>query len=231
MIVFETKMNEWMNRQIVEETNPRRRELLQKGLGHGTIEFLRTVWYPAVGNLDHLYAEWEVRDFGNRYRYLDLAYMPKGAKGCIEIQGYRSHARDIETWRFKDLCMKQAYLTLDGWLFLPIAYLSIVEEPEVCKQLVLTFIGKFISISGASASQSLDWCETETLRYARGIMRSFTSKELALHLQRSDRQARRILNKLVNQNLLVVTNGQQRYRTYQFVADLKSGFTGFNGHP
>jgi len=97
---FETKMNEWLHDQLTAEKNLRRRELLQKEIGHGTKEFLRTIWYPAVGNFNHLYAEWEVRDYGNRYRYLDLAYMPGGAKGCIEIHGYRSHARDIEAWRF-----------------------------------------------------------------------------------------------------------------------------------
>lgn len=61
------------------ETNSRR-ELLSKGLGHGTVEFLRFVWFPVVGNLRHLLPEWEVRDFSNGYRYLDLAYMPAGAK-------------------------------------------------------------------------------------------------------------------------------------------------------
>ena len=58
--------------------NHRRRELLEKGLGHGTIEFLRCIWFPAIGNFNHLYPEWEVRDFNNGYRYLDLAYMPEG---------------------------------------------------------------------------------------------------------------------------------------------------------
>ncbi|WP_248929101.1 hypothetical protein [Paenibacillus hamazuiensis] len=81
----------------------------------------------------------------NRYRYLDLAYTPAGVTGCIEIHGYSTHARDIETWRFKDLCMKQAMLVLDDWSFLPNAYLSIKEDPSVCKQLVLPFVGKFIS--------------------------------------------------------------------------------------
>lgn len=108
--------------------------------------------------------------------------------------------------------MKQAYLTIDGWMFLPIAYLSIVDEPEVCKQLVLSFIGKFISIP---ASPSLDWAENEVLRFARGILRPFSCEEVALHLQRSDRQARRTLNKLVSDHLLTVIAGKRRYRQYQ----------------
>ncbi len=209
---FDTIMDEWLTEQIIEEKNPRRRELLQKGLGHGTREFLRTIWYPVVGNLMHLYPEWEVRDYSNRYRYLDLAYMPSGAKGCIEIHEYKSHARDIEAWRFKDLCMKQAYLTLDDWMFLPIAYLSITDEPEACKQLALSFVGKFVA---SPLEYSLSWSENETLRFARGIMRSFSSSELAAHLQRSDRQARRIADKLVELKLLIVVDNKQRYRLYQ----------------
>ena len=209
---FEKLLNNWLARQIAEESNPRRREILKKGLSHGTIKFLQTIWYPVIGNLDHLYPEWEIRDFGNRYRYLDLAYMPGGAKGCIEIQDYSSHARDIEAWRFKDLCLKHAYLSLDDWITLPIAYLSIVEDPSVCKKLVLSFVGKFVSVP---VHQSLDLLETETLRFARTVIRPFTSEELSAHLERSDRQARRVLDQLVKRNLLVVANGKQRYRTYQ----------------
>ncbi len=155
--------------------------MLEKGLGHGTIEFLKTIWYPAVGNFNHLFPEWEVRDFGNRYRYLDLAYRPSGSKGCIEIHGYRSHARDIEAWRFKDLCMKQAYLCLDEWMFLPI--------------------------------------EDEALRFARGRMRTFTVAELAEHLNRSNRQSRRILEKLVQSHEVVVVDSKMRYRTFVAVAN------------
>jgi len=121
---FDEMYEKWIEQQIALEKNPRRREMLQKGLSRGSIDFLRLIWFPSVGNLDHLYPEYEVRDFNNGYRYLDMAYMPGNAKGCIEIQDYRSHARDIETSRFKDLCMKQSLLALDDWIFLPIAYLS-----------------------------------------------------------------------------------------------------------
>jgi hypothetical protein len=220
LAIIDAAIDKWMSKQITEELNPRRREFLKNGLGHGTLEFLRTIWYPTIGSLDHLYPEWEVRTLSKSYRYLDLVYMPGGAKGCIEIHGYRSHARDIEAWRFKDLCMKQSLLCLDDWLFLPIAYLSITEDPEVCKQLVLSFVGKFVSLP---LSAPIGWAEAETLRFARRLLRPFTSIELSLHLQRSDRQTRRTLQTLIDMNALI-TNGKQRYRTYQ-LADI-----GCNGH-
>lgn len=210
---FEEKFNEWMSANLSRETNPRRRELLSKGLSHGTIEFLRTVWFPAVGHFDHLYPEWEVRDFNNGYRYLDLAYMPGGAKGGIEIQGFGSHARDLDMRRFKDLCRRHCLLSLDGWTFLPVAYASITDEPQQCRQLVLAFIGKFVAMDVPS---QLTCLEAETLRLARRLLRPFTPIELAQHLRVSDRHARRILHHLVELHILIVASGgEQRSRTYK----------------
>lgn len=211
---FESQYGAWLEKQIAEERNPRRRELLKKGLGYGTVEFLRTIWYPTVGNLDDLYPEFEVRDMNNGYRYLDLAYLPGLAKGCVEIHGYRSHARDVEVGRFKDLCMKQALLALDDWLFLPIAYLSVKEEPEVCRKLVLAFVGKFLS---ASVPAGLHWAEAETLRFARRWVRPFTAPELAVHLRLSERRTRDILHGLVAKQMLIVASGKLRYRTYKLM--------------
>ncbi|MDR6884793.1 hypothetical protein J2X61_006607 [Bacillus sp. 3255] len=159
---FEQMYEEWMELNMKQENNPRRREILNKGLGHGTKEFLRAIWFPTVHNFDHLYPEWEVRDFNNGYRYLDLAYMPEGAKGGIEIHGFGPHARDLDVSRFKDLCWRHSLLTLDRWTFLSIAYPSIMDEPGRCQQLVLAFIGTFLStdVSGDSIvtkRRRFDW--------------------------------------------------------------------------
>lgn len=212
MNVFDVVYDQWLAEQVKMEGNPRRRELLAKGLSHSTEVFLRTIWYPAIGNFDFLYPEFEVRDMNNGCRYLDLAYLPGGgAKGCIEIQDYRTHARDIEAARFKDLCLKQALLALDDWVFLPIAYLSIRDDPAVCKQLTLAFVGRFLS---TSVQSGLGWGQAETLRFARRLARPFMPKELAVHLQLSERQTRLLLHQLIEQGSLVVSSGNQRYRSY-----------------
>jgi len=211
--LFNEAYDQWLDKQIAEENNPRRKELLSKGLSHGTVEFLRSVWFPAMGSFGDLYPEYEVRDMNNRYRYLDLAYMPGSAKGCIEIQDYRSHARDIDTARFKDLCMKQALLALDDWFVLPVAYLSIRDDPGLCKQLVLSFVGKFLS----ALDSSLSWAEAETLRFARRLLRDFEPRELAAHLRLSERRTRSVLHALVSKKQLIVASGKQRYRTYRLI--------------
>lgn len=215
--LFEEMYNDWLSKQICEEKNPRRRELLHRGLGHGTVTFLRSIWFPAIGNLDGLFPEYEVRDFNNKIRYLDLAYMPGSVKSCIEIQDYSSHARDVEAGRFKDLCMKQAALALDDWYFLPIAYLSIRDDPGLCKQLVLSFVGKFLSANSIGA---LNWAEAESLRFARRVMRPFEGRELAAHLRLTENRTRVILRSLVAKKLLIVNSGNQRYRTFRLNNDL-----------
>jgi len=209
---FDEVYKSWLADMMEEEKNPRRRELLRKGLSHGTVTFLRTIWFPVIGNFNDLHPEYEIRDSDNKYRYLDLAYMPKGAKGCIEIQDYSSHARDIETNRFKDLCMKQALLAMEDWLFLPIAYLSIRDDPSVCKKLVLSFVGKFLSVN---VNSELTWAEAETVRFARRLMRPFEPRELSAHLLLSENRVRVMLRSLVAKNLLIVSSGVQRYRTYR----------------
>lgn len=212
MTVFGTEYRNWIDRQIAAEQNPRRRERLEAGLGHGSAEFLRLIWLPVFKNFEDLYAEFEVRDLNGGYRYIDLAYRPGGAKGAIEIQGYGPHARDLDVRRFKDLCWRHSLLALDDWTLLPIAYPSIVEESERCRQLVLAFAGKF---AAAASEPSLSWLEAEMLRFARVTLGPFTAVHLAEHLRISSQHARRLLHAAVQNGRLVVASGEKRYRTYR----------------
>ncbi|HET7629605.1 MAG TPA: hypothetical protein VFK44_14630 [Bacillales bacterium] len=132
-------------------------------LSRGSVAFLRDVWYPAVGHFNDLHPEWELRDLGGGFRYLDFSYTPGGAKGAIEVQGFGPHARDLDVRRFKDLCWRYAYLALVGWTLLPIAYLSVRDEPEHCQQLILAFIGKFTSFN---VNDTLTMSEAELIRFA-----------------------------------------------------------------
>ncbi|WP_168121728.1 transcriptional regulator [Paenibacillus sp. HB172176] len=212
MLHFDHYYEKWMSKQLMEETNARRLERLKKGLSYSSIEFLRRVWLPAVGSFEHLHAEWEVRDFSNGYRYVDFAYMPAGTKGGIEIQDYASHARDLDIRRFKDLCRRHCLLALDNWIFLPIAFPSITDEPQQCQQLILAFIGKFVA---APAESNLSWLEAETIRLARRMHKPFTPTDLAKHLSVSNRHARRVLQSLIEKQLLEVASGKSRMRTFR----------------
>ncbi|EFM08752.1 conserved hypothetical protein, partial [Paenibacillus curdlanolyticus YK9] len=126
------------------------------------------------------------------------------------------HARDLDVKRFKDLCWRHCLLALDDWIFLPIAYLSIKDEPQRCQQLVLSFIGKFIS---KELPSEWSWLEAEAVRFARRLLRPFAPSELAGHLRITDRHARRLLHKLVHLGVLIATSGKTRYRLYRLRLD------------
>jgi hypothetical protein len=83
--------------------------------------------------------------------------------------------------------LRHCHLALDGWLVMPIAYLSIVEDPKLCQQLILSFIGKFVSLG---APVELSWLETETLRFAQRVLEPFPPLALSSHLRISTKYAR-----------------------------------------
>jgi hypothetical protein len=143
-----------------------------------------------------------------------MAYMPGDAKGAIEVQGYGSHARDIEPWRFKDLCIRHSHLALDGWVVMPFAYSSITDSPKQCQQFILSLIGKFVTMD---IPPNLTWLEGETIRYAGRILRPFSPTDLSVHLKISKRYTRTLLHRLVELKLLHVTRGQERMRTYMLL--------------
>ena len=62
-IEFDQAYEEWMNSLLEKERNHRVRSRIENGLEHGTLEILRTVWFPVVKNFHHLYPEWEVCAF------------------------------------------------------------------------------------------------------------------------------------------------------------------------
>lgn len=64
MADFKQAYTAWLEEVVEREENVRRRERLAEGLGHGTVEFLRRAWFPAIGGFQHLHPEWEVRDMG-----------------------------------------------------------------------------------------------------------------------------------------------------------------------
>ena len=74
--------NGWQSRSPKRKARGER-NFCEKGLGHGITQYLRFIRFPAIGNFDHLHAEYQVRDFNNGYRYLDLAFMPGDAKVLI----------------------------------------------------------------------------------------------------------------------------------------------------
>lgn len=105
---FETAYEEWMTIQIAASSGERRRRLKE----HGYLEkmLLRNVWWPAVGSFEFLHAEYEVADFRDGARFLDLAYVRAPHRICLEADGFGPHSRHADRYKFSDDLTRQNYL-------------------------------------------------------------------------------------------------------------------------
>lgn len=65
-----------------------RKGRLQRGHAHGEILFLKNVWWPMFGHLDHLHPEYQIYDFNRRSRFLDFALIQPYYKIGIEIDSF-----------------------------------------------------------------------------------------------------------------------------------------------
>lgn len=157
----------WMERHIGRSKGEAKRRLVEHG--HAERMFLRQVWWPAFGSFEGLYPEYEVRDFKDKWRYLDYAYLSQGFKVCIEIDGYGSHWRDADRWRFADHLMRQNQLVIDGWLVLRFSYDDVMEKPRRCQQTVQQLLGRR-GLTDKGLHQTLQPTEQAILRAAFGSL-------------------------------------------------------------
>lgn len=102
---------------IQEHSSKRKGERLRRlieGHNHAEQLFLKQVWWRALGEFLYLHPEFEVKDFRDGTRYIDFAYIRQGLKLAIEIDGYSSHASQINRTQFSDGLIRQNHLIIDG---------------------------------------------------------------------------------------------------------------------
>ena len=95
---YEREYNAFLMRQKEGRSGESLRRLQE---GHGYLEqlFLQTVWWPAAGSLDHLFAEYEISNFTHGFRFLDFAYLRPPYRLCFELDGFGTHAKDLNRWQ------------------------------------------------------------------------------------------------------------------------------------
>lgn len=199
--------------QHMEEAGEMRCRRLKDGLGHAEKLFLQQVWWPAVGHFDYLHSEYEVMDFKDGVRYLDFAYIRAPYRVCIEIDGYGPHGRDLSRWQFADNLQRQNHLVLDGWKVLRFAYDELTDKPRRCQQTVQQLLGRWYG--DTHTPTELDWKEKEMVRFAIYTGGAFTPSEAGERLGISERSARTILHRLVQDGYLLPASGAARIRSYR----------------
>lgn len=133
---------------------------------------LKRVGWPAFGHLEHLHPEYEVTDFREGKRYIDLAYVRPPFKIAFEIDGCGTHVRDLSRRQFADQWVRQMHLINDGWIVVRIGYDDVKERPRLWQQMIVQLVGRLYG-EGRPNSGSDVGSETRAQRVARTRRRRF----------------------------------------------------------
>lgn len=186
---------------------------LKESHGHAEIKFLENVWWPAFGNFDHLFPEYEVCDFKEGTRFLDFAFIRPPLRMCIEIDGYGPHWQNMSRLQFSDDRMRQNHLVIDGWMVLRFSYDDINERPRQCQQTIQQMVGR--SIGSKYDLFELNLHEQEIVRFAMRTNGVITLQQICSHLSTSEKTTRKILKTMVGKTALRPAGGTQRIHSYE----------------
>jgi hypothetical protein len=216
--MFEAQYEEWLKAQFATSSSERKRRLDEER--HAEDLFLKNVWWPAVGQFEHLHGEYEASDYKDGQRFLDYAYIREPYKLCIEIDGYGPHCRDADRRQFADSLMRQNHLILDGWIVIRFSYDDVKSKPRQCQQFIQQLFGKLYSLK---PDTDLTLEQKEILRYISITQKTITPKEVKDLLQVGNKAARSRLRELVAKQYLAPSpNGNSRVRFYTLRTQLPS---------
>lgn len=215
--MFEAQYESWLRSQMTSSGGERSRRLAEER--HAEELFLKSVWWPAVGQLEHLHAEYEINDYKDGQRFLDFAYLRDPYKICFEIDGYGPHHRDADRRQFADNLMRQNHLILDGWIVIRFSYDDVKSKPRQCQQFIQQLFGKLFSLA---PDTNLTLQQKEILRYMSITQKPVSPKEIKELLHVGNKAARLRLRELVEKKLLVsASSGSTRIRAYSLSSQLR----------
>jgi len=210
--MFDVQYKPWLAEQIAACRGERRRRL-EEGHSHAEKLFLQNVWWPAVGSLEHLHAEYEVSDYRDGSRFLDYAYVRPHVRIAIEIDGFGPHARDADRRSFSDGLHRQNQLVLDDWKVFRFAYDDVKSRPRQCQQTIQQIMGRW-GAPAASIMPEIPLLQREILRIAVRSGRPFTPADVSRWMRISRGYARKRLRQLCERGLVVPSSGNDRIRSY-----------------
>lgn len=223
-MTFQVAYLQWL-KQEKKKSSPERRRRLHPQLGHAEETFLHNVWWPIHGNFDYLHPEYEVADFSGAGRFIDFAYIRNDIRLAIEIDGFTSHAQNINRHQFSYQLRRQNVLTVDGWDILRFSFDDIQEQPRRCQVTMQQYIGSrfAISLHDAHSTPVVTAIEREVVRLARSLPRPIRPRDIQRHLGMSRGTVYRHIHRLVERGWLVPASGKERIRSYELAKTVRFG--------
>lgn len=206
--------------------SPERRRKLRNGVGFAERTFLQHVWWPLMGNFEHLHPEYEVADYSGSARFVDFAYVRGTGRLAIEIDGFAAHAKQLDRRQFAYRLHRQNVLTVDGWDILRFAFDEVKTNPRRCQQTIQQYMGsRFATNLTGRGDRSVTAIDREIVRLARSRPRPFSPTDVAQHLGLGRAAVYRHLRRLVERGWLVPASGEKRIRTYRLAQSMRrAGF-------
>jgi very-short-patch-repair endonuclease len=211
--MFEEEYQQWIAKQLKARSGEALRRLKEQHK-HSEKLFAEEIWWPAIGNLNFLHAEYEVTNFRDGSYYLDYAFIQPPHRINWEVDDFSSHAKNMDRRGFNYERDRQNQLMLDGWNIYRFPLDVIKERPRQCQQFVLQVMGRLYG-SGKVAESILSLKQKEIMRLAIRLQRTFTPTEVCICLGFGNRHTRDILHELVRLGLLEIAGGHERARSYR----------------
>lgn len=210
-------IDEWWDRQIQASRGARRKRLEDEGLTYATKLYLQNVWWPLFHHFDHLHAEFEVNDFKDGARFVDLAYIRPWFSIAVEMDGYGPHARDCSPEKFGDERDRQNDLVIDGWKVLRFAVSRIKSQPRACQIRTGLLVSRGLDEERLISSLTLQ--EREIVRMARRMGGMFRLKEVRQWLGVNQDTARKLARQMMAKGIVVGDQNPERIHVYQLAVD------------
>lgn len=187
---------------------------------------MNKLWWPMIGNFNHLHPEYEVLDWRGKSYFVDLAWLPGYMKLIFEIKGFGPHVRDMDRKQFQEENCRETFLQGIGYHVVSFAYDDIVERPELCMTLLRLILGRFGHEAFGGNELRLNRHEREAVLFAVRLARPVRPIELVKELEMDHRTAVKLLQALVGQGWFIPLRGNEdaRIRRYELVMDKVSRY-------
>lgn len=219
---YKATYESWLEQEKNISSKERQRRL-KNGLGTAESTFLENVWWPLMGDFCHLHPEYEVTDYSGAGRFLDFAYLRGGIKLAIEIDGFTTHAKNINRHQFSYQLHRQNVLTVDGWDILRFAYDDTADHPRRCQRTIQQYMGSRFatSLHTPGSTPRITAIDREVVRLARSLPHPLSPKDVQQHLSISRTTAYHHIRRLVARGWLIPASGTMRIRTYELAEVLR----------
>lgn len=192
---FEQAYEQFMRFHIERRTGERKGRLLSRNF-HGEKLFLKNIWIPLKGNLDHLHPEYEIMDWRGRSYFIDYAWKsPWNITFLLEIKGFAKHVRDMDRNGFNNDTNRELFLQAIGFRVLSFSYDDVSDRPDLCITLLRLYFSQFQA--GDAPTKPILLGEKEVIRLAIRLARPFRPIDVSRHLDIDHRTTMKLLRQLI----------------------------------